>query len=106
MKKEVFKLKGMHCASCAMNIQKALSKLPGVNKAEANFGSETALIEYDEEKVAPKDLAKTVSDVGYKLETELPFMEAKVKMRTKSSSPNIFIRSICSPYLSSKTINF
>ena len=72
MKKEVFKIKGMHCASCAMNIQKALSKSPGVISAQANFGSETALIEYDEQKISPKDLAKTVSDVGYKLEIPLP----------------------------------
>ena len=44
MVKGVFKIKGMHCASCAMNIQKAVLKLPGVKSAQVNFGSETALI--------------------------------------------------------------
>jgi len=77
MAKEVFKIKGMHCASCAVNIQKAISKLLGVNKAEVNFGSETALIEYDEQKVAPQNLAKAVSDVGYEMEISGPsFAEA------------------------------
>jgi len=75
MVKGVFKIKGMHCASCAMNIQKAVLKLPGVKSAQVNFGSETALIEYDEDKANPKILAKAVSDVGYKLdipEKEIP----------------------------------
>ncbi len=63
-KKEIYKIRGMHCASCAMNIQKALLKLPGIKSAEANFGSETALIEYDEEKIGPKDFAKAVYDAG------------------------------------------
>ncbi|MDO8601180.1 MAG: copper-translocating P-type ATPase [bacterium] len=76
MKREVFKIKGMHCASCAMNIQKALAKLPGINKAEANFGSEAALVEYDEQKISPKEMAKTVSNVGYKLEIPLPTEES------------------------------
>ena len=86
MAREIFKIKGMHCASCAMTIQKAIAKLPGVKKAEVSFGSETALIEYDEEKSPPKDLAKSVSDVGYKL--EIPEVdEAKT-----SSSPSFLLR--------------
>lgn len=68
MKKELFKIKGMHCASCAMTIEKTIAKLLGVKSAEVSFGSETALIEYDEEKIAPTAFAKSVSDVGYKLD--------------------------------------
>ena len=77
----------MHCASCAMNIQKAVLKVPGVNKAEANFGSETALIEYDEQKVGPKDLAKAVSDVGYKL--DIPEEETRQKHEHFGGAPTI-----------------
>ncbi|MBI4101357.1 MAG: heavy metal translocating P-type ATPase [Candidatus Nealsonbacteria bacterium] len=77
MRKEIFKIKGMHCASCAMTIQKAVLKLPGIKKAEVSFGSETLLAEYDEKSVSLKDLSKAVSDVGYRLvapegEKEIP----------------------------------
>ena len=67
MTKEVFKIQGMTCASCASVIEKAVSSLAGVISAQVNFGAETLLVEYDEEKVSPKDMAKTVKDVGYQL---------------------------------------
>ena len=68
MKKEVFKIQGMHCASCVKIIERALSKLSGTKSAVVNFAAETVLIEYDEEKIKSEDFAKVISDVGYKLE--------------------------------------
>lgn len=67
MKKEVFKIRGMHCASCARNIERAVLKLVGVKSAQVNFGAETLLVEYNEEKMTLEDMAKVVRDVGYKL---------------------------------------
>ena len=48
MKKEVFKIQGMHCASCAMTIQRAVADLVGIKSAQVNFGAETLLVEYNE----------------------------------------------------------
>ncbi|WP_026486548.1 heavy metal translocating P-type ATPase [Caldanaerobius polysaccharolyticus] len=59
------KLKGMTCASCAMRIQKALSKTPGVRNASVNFATETAVIDYNAEQVSVNDLIKIVRKVGY-----------------------------------------
>lgn len=59
------KLKGMTCASCAMRIQKALSKTPGVRSANVNFATETAVIDYNAEQVSVNDLIKVVRKVGY-----------------------------------------
>ena len=67
MTKEVFKIQGMTCASCARTIEKAVSSLAGVISAQVNFGAETLLVEFDEAKISPKDMAKTVKDVGYQL---------------------------------------
>ncbi|MBI2042041.1 MAG: copper-translocating P-type ATPase [Candidatus Nealsonbacteria bacterium] len=58
----------MHCASCAMTIQKAVSKMIGIKSAEVNFGTETLSAEYDETKIGHKDIEKAVKEVGYKLE--------------------------------------
>lgn len=67
MKKEIFKISGMHCASCARTIERAILDLIGVSLAQVNFASETLLVEFDEEKVNPDDLKKKVLDLGYQL---------------------------------------
>jgi len=68
MAKRIFKIVGMHCASCVNTIEKVLSKTHGVNSASVNFASETALVEFDENVVSPQKLASAVKDSGYNLE--------------------------------------
>ncbi len=46
-----FTVRGMHCASCALVIGKKLRKLPGVTKAEVNYATERATVDYDMDKV-------------------------------------------------------
>src|SRR3989344_2530305 len=57
----------MHCASCAKTIEMAVNRLIGIKSVQVNFGSETLLVEYDEAQIGPKDMAKTVKEVGYEL---------------------------------------
>jgi Cu+-exporting ATPase len=66
-KKEVFKISGMHCASCAAAIEKAILKLEGVKSAQVNFGAETLLVEFDEKKIIPQDIIIAVKEIGYQL---------------------------------------
>lgn len=67
MKKQIFKIKGMHCASCANKIENAVNKLVGIKTAQVNFATETLLVEFDEQKVKVENLSKAVESVGYKL---------------------------------------
>ncbi len=67
MKKETYKVEGMHCASCVATIERVLLKTAGVHSASANFASESALIEFDENIISELSLAKVVGDVGYRL---------------------------------------
>ena len=65
IKKETYKISGMHCASCAGTIERVLLKSAGVRSASVNFASETALIEFDENSVTESDLAEAVeSEIG------------------------------------------
>jgi len=57
----------MTCASCATTIEKSLSHLGGVTKAQVNLGTETATVEYDPNKVKFPELNKAVTDVGYEV---------------------------------------
>lgn len=47
MENATLKLRGMSCASCARNIEDAISSVPGVNECIVNFGAEQATIQYD-----------------------------------------------------------
>ena len=67
MKKETYKIQGMHCASCVATIERVLSKTAGVHSVSANFASESALIEFDENVVSELSLIKKVEEVGYHL---------------------------------------
>ena len=68
MKKEQFMVAGMHCASCALTVERALKKVPGVKKAEVNFATEKAAIEF-EDNVSLELLKNAVFETGYKLES-------------------------------------
>ncbi|MCX6813121.1 MAG: heavy metal translocating P-type ATPase [Candidatus Azambacteria bacterium] len=66
LKKETFIIQGMHCASCAITIEKALKKVPGVKNASVSLMSEKAVIEY-EEPATPEILKNAVAGTGYNL---------------------------------------
>ncbi len=57
----------MHCASCVRLIEKAVSKLEGVNSASVNLATEQASISYDPNKVNERQIQSAVSGVGYKV---------------------------------------
>jgi len=65
----------MHCASCAINTEKALQKTSGVVSANVNFATERATVEYDEAQVDKMKLAKTIKDNGYEPVMEEEKME-------------------------------
>lgn len=68
-KKATISIEGMHCASCATNIGKSLSKVKGVKSANVNLVARKGYIEFDEDvNVSESDLKKAVSKVGnYKM---------------------------------------
>jgi Cu+-exporting ATPase len=67
----VIPVKGMHCATCALSISKGLFKKEGVSKAEVNYATEKAVIEYDPEKISIDEIGDVIRDLEY--EPVLPF---------------------------------
>ena len=59
------KIKGMTCASCAARIEKAISKMPGVQQVNVNFAAEKANITYDSGRLTVDDFIQKIKDVGY-----------------------------------------
>jgi P-type Cu2+ transporter len=62
--KKTFPVTGMHCAACAITVEKAIKAQEGVTNAGVNYANATALIELD--KTADLEKIKlAVEDAGY-----------------------------------------
>ncbi len=66
-----YKILGMHCASCAANIEYALKEINGLKSAQVNFAEETLILEFEKPTEDIEDIIKkikkTVHDTGYRL---------------------------------------
>jgi Cu+-exporting ATPase len=69
------KITGMTCSMCVRTIEKKLNKLEGVYKININLTSETASVEFDNNKVSINDIIQNIEDVGYgaKIDVESEF---------------------------------
>jgi P-type Cu+ transporter len=64
-KKAELKIAGMHCATCAISVEEALGAVKDVGKAQVNFGTETAHVEFNPAKVSLQVLETAVKEAGY-----------------------------------------
>lgn len=58
-------LSGMHCASCALLIERQLKKTPGVTKAAVNFAAEKVLVDFDGGVTDEQKLIDAIKRGGY-----------------------------------------
>jgi Cu+-exporting ATPase len=65
MENTILKLRGMSCASCARNVEQAISSVPGVKECVVNFGAEQATIKYDLRKTNLEVIQNAVDAAGY-----------------------------------------
>src|SRR5216683_179488 len=59
------KIGGLHCSLCTGTLEKALGRLPGVEKVAVSLTHEQALVEYDPTVIRSDDLLETLRDIGY-----------------------------------------
>jgi Cu+-exporting ATPase len=75
---KTFPIRGMHCASCSLTIERTLKKLDGVESVEVSYGTEKAKIQFDESKVDVEKMSHLITPLGYTLIDETPHtMSAK-----------------------------
>ena len=63
--KEKFQVLGMTCSSCQAHVEKAVSKLDGVEEVNVNLLSNSMNVTYKEDKVTTQDIIKAVEHAGY-----------------------------------------
>lgn len=58
-------IQGMHCASCVLNVERALERVPGIATATVNLALEEARVHYDPTQVDLQAIAEAIRDAGY-----------------------------------------
>lgn len=67
-KQITLKIKGMHCTSCAMNIDGALEDAEGVLSSETSYARSKVTVNFDQKKIDEKKIKKIIADEGYEVE--------------------------------------
>ena len=65
MSTHIYRIKGMHCASCASIIERTVRKMEGVLDISVNNGTEKAKISYDENVTSHEAFNKKLEPLGY-----------------------------------------
>lgn len=81
MTNKIFKIKGMHCASCAAVITKKVATLPGVKTISVNYANEKAKIDFDDDLITLDVINNDLQKLGYSFVDD----ESKVQEKTNST---------------------
>jgi len=62
----VFRVRGMHCASCARSVEVNVGKLSAVQSVSVNLAGESAAISYDSDILSQKEIISAINKLGFK----------------------------------------
>ena len=60
-----FKITGMHCTSCSMNIDDALEDTEGVIKSETSYAKSQSVVTYDPSVIEKKKMKEVIESLRY-----------------------------------------
>lgn len=60
-----FEVKGMHCASCSAIVEKTIGELEGVKSVAVSLLLNSAEVEFDDDVISAKQIAKAVKAAGF-----------------------------------------
>ncbi len=61
----VFAIRGLECASCAIDVGRALRKVPGIEEININYMINKGYVEFDPAKITWDLVSKALTDRGY-----------------------------------------
>lgn len=65
--KKCLKISGMHCSSCAMNIDFDLEDMDGVANVKTSYAKMECEVEFDEIKIKLEQIINSIETAGYKV---------------------------------------
>jgi copper chaperone CopZ len=63
-----FKIDGMHCTSCSMNIDGELEDIDGVISVSTSYAKAETKVVFNQDKVSVEDLKKAIEKLDYVVE--------------------------------------
>jgi len=73
----VFAMRGLSCASCAIDVGRALRKMLGIHEANVNYLIDKGMVEFDPEETSWDSIERALEQRGYRV------------MRTRREAPSI-----------------
>ena len=70
MKKVVFKIVGMHCTSCAMNIDGELEDTGRVKSSKTSYAKAYTEVEFEPKDISEKEIVEIIKKTGYTAEPQ------------------------------------
>lgn len=88
MDNKSFKIEGMTCSACANRVERAISKLEGVEKANVNFATETLTVDFNKENLNSQMIEEAVVKAGYGVKKNVKTYNFKIEGMTCSACAN------------------
>lgn len=89
MKKEQFNVTGMTCAACSARVEKAVGRLPGVDKIAVNLLKNSMVVEYDETALDTQKIIGVVTEAGYGASLKESAQQGKAAKAMQASANDI-----------------
>lgn len=89
MKKEQFNVTGMTCAACSARVEKAVGRLPGVDKIAVNLLKNSMVVEYDEAALDTQKIIGAVTEAGYGASLKEAAQQGKAAKSAQASANDI-----------------
>lgn len=83
MSKIILNVEGMHCAACSAAVERALSRIDGVENASVNLTANNALINFDDQKTTVEAMITAINNAGFT--GSLPENKDKAEIRKKDA---------------------
>jgi copper chaperone len=61
----IFRVDGMHCASCSLLIDDAIEDLPGVSRSHTELKAGRSTVQLDTTLTDPRQVIDTITGLGY-----------------------------------------
>ena len=65
-----FTIVGMHCTSCAINIDFELEDLEGVKESKTHYAKQKSVVRFNPDKVTHEQMIAVITHLGYEARAE------------------------------------
>lgn len=67
MEKTKLKLSGLHCTSCAVNIDLTIEDIPGVKNSDTNYAKQESEVIFDPKQTNIDSIKTAIHNLGYQV---------------------------------------